>query len=284
MLCSVVPGAPATSKTSKNKYASAPAASVLATPKAALRNATVPGTSTQANASAAADALAAMKIPTEPGQNVDVAATARARGRQPAVQLPVPSTPHTVRKGRLQRMHGSAAPATSCLSQTPSTPATTRHRYPPGPACEDAGMHTPTQVTANEPGTVAPMSVATPATGRRRGRLQRMAASSRPATEMPVQLRRTAICVPAVEEESETEDCNTVVEPPSLRKLGPVTGVDSQSNTRASDVRLIAACVAHSRNACLLRFLNGAAPVCYGVPTRWQYTCHKGLNSDQLQA
>jgi hypothetical protein len=42
---------------------------------------------------------------------------------------------------------------------------------------------------------------------------------------------------------------------------------NDSSEDKESDVLLVAACVDASRSACKLRYLNGAAPVCYGIPT-----------------
>lgn len=75
-------------------------------------------------------------------------------------------------------------------------------------------------------------------------------------------------------------DCGAAVEPPSLGR-GVTAAGSGVSRSRcekgelrgaaeAVDDRLVAACVNDSRSACLLPFLNGAAPVCYGVPTRWR--------------
>ena len=103
---------------------------------------------------------------------------------------------------------------------------------------------------------------------------------------------RAALCAHAEEHVEadagliDDQDCAASVEPPSLgggaatdrggdvqptRQKGGSTGA-----AEVTDEWLVAACVNESRGACLLPFLNGAAPVCYGVPTRWRSRFSEG--------
>ena len=112
-----------------------------------------------------------------------------------------------------------------------------------------------------------------------------MAAQTQPETPAAVAepLPRAALCTYAEEVAKEDgcsldDDGGGAVEPPSLARVadavrdlraGCEKGV-SRGAAESADGCLVAACVNESRGACLLPFLNGAAPVCYGVPTRWR--------------